>query len=186
MNKHIWGTSTSQSKISVQATNCFIHSPLQCLFHSTQLFLGRVWPGRLGNQPPFELPWLLMEAWVPQTLWVFYLSCDQKKLLTQITFTKPQSTKKESQGYSTHIPAFCRSYLSPCSPCWARPPPGWGQAHCHSFPTLDCSKQTQEVLDKRQMVRERKSVSNTSLLHNASTEPPRISLGNISWLNISE
>lgn len=41
------------------------------------------------------------------------------------------------------------------------------QAHSCSFLTLSCSKQAQEGLDKRQMVRERESGSYASLLHNA-------------------
>lgn len=41
---------------------------------------------------------------------------------------------------------------------------------CHSFSTLGCSKQNQEVLDKKQMVREKKSAKDISVLHKAGHE----------------
>lgn len=47
---------------------------------------------------------------------------------------------------------------------------GGSRPTCHFFSILGCSKQNQEVLGKKQMVREKKSAKDTSVLHNTGHE----------------
>lgn len=138
-------------------------APWQCLFHSTPLFLGEcLKKGSKTYHPQGNVV-------ADRSINVLELSgCSispvtRKSLLFKLS--SKYQTNKMTQGHPKPMLAPLVLSVALWSLLW-RAPPGRLQAW-HSFSTLDCSKETQEVLDKKQMVRERKSVHGTSLLYNA-------------------